>query len=246
MQVMGITGTMEWDKSVVRKCPSCMKLHDTCAHVLFCDYAGRVETLHHTINLLESWLEEAGTNLVLLDCIAEYAYGWGGRTMVEICYGLGYPFQQIARDQDAIGWRRFMEGMICTQMGQIQSWYHVREGMHMNPKRWAKGVVLKLLEATHRQWIYRNVQIHDSVAGTQVTLRKEEIQQEIEEQMELGKVGLLKEDHWMVEVNLGDVETTSGELEEYWLLAIRAAQEAALLTRGQTQQTQEEPLADGH
>ncbi len=115
----------------------------------------------------------------------------------------------------------------------------------MIPKRWAKGVVLKLLEATHGQWIYRNVQIHHSVAGTQVTLQKEEIQQKIEEQMELGKAGLLKEDHWMVEVNLGDMETTSGEREEYWLLVTRAAQEAALLTRRRTQQTQEEPLADG-
>jgi hypothetical protein len=106
-------------------------------------------------------------------------------------------------------------------------------------------MVLKLLEATHGQWIYRNVQIRNSVAGTEVTLWKEEIQQEIEEQMELGKVGLLKEDHWMVEVNLGDMETTSGEQEEYWLLAIRAAREAALLTQRWTQQTQEEPLADG-
>jgi hypothetical protein len=50
----------------------------------------------------------------------------------------------------------------------------------------------------------------------------------------------------MVEVNLGDVETTSGEQEEYWLLAIQAAREAASLTRRRTQQTQEEPLADGH
>jgi hypothetical protein len=114
----------------------------------------------------------------------------------------------------------------------------------MIPKQWAKGVVLKLLEATHGQWIYRNVQIHNSVAGTQVTLRKEEMQQKIEEQMELGKAGLLEEDHWMVEVNLGDMETTSGEWEEYWLLAIQAAREAALLTRRRTQQTQEEPLAD--
>ena len=114
--------------------------------------------------------------------------------------------------------------------------------MHLIPKRWAKDVVLKLLEATHGQWIYRNVQIRNSVAGTEVTLWKEEIQQEIEEQMELGKVGLLKEDHWMVEVNLGDMETTSGEQEEYWLLAIRAAREAALLTQRWTQQTQEENL----
>ncbi len=139
-----------------------------------------------------------------------------------------------------------MEGMICTQMRHIQSWYHVWEGTHMNPERWAKGVVLKLLEATHGQWIYRNVQIHDSVAGTQVTLWKDKIQQGIEEQMKLGKAGLLKEDHWMVEVNLGDMETSSGEREEYLLLAIQAAWEAALLTWQWTQQTQEEPLADGH
>jgi hypothetical protein len=115
----------------------------------------------------------------------------------------------------------------------------------MNPKRWAQGLILKLLEATHGQWIYRNIQIHDSVAGRQATLRKEAIQQEIEEQMELGKVGLLEEDHWMVEVNLGDTDTTSGEQEEYWLLAIRAAREAAALTWRRTQQTQDEPTADG-
>jgi hypothetical protein len=72
-QVMGIAGTMESDKSMVRKCPSCMQLCDTCVHVLSCDHAGRVETLRHTIDLLESWLEEAGTNPVLLHCIAEYA-----------------------------------------------------------------------------------------------------------------------------------------------------------------------------
>jgi hypothetical protein len=59
--------------------------------------------------------------------------------------------------------------------------------------------------------------------GLQATLRKESIQREIEEQMEQGKAGLLEEDHWMMEVNQGDMETTSGEQEEYWLFAIRAA-----------------------
>jgi hypothetical protein len=32
-QVMGIGGTMEWDKSEVWKCPSCMKEYDNCGHV---------------------------------------------------------------------------------------------------------------------------------------------------------------------------------------------------------------------
>ncbi len=146
-QVMGIAGTMEWDKSVVWKCPSCMEYRDTCAHVLFCEHVGRVATLHHTVDLLESWLQEAGTDPNLMDCIAEYAYSRGGRTMLEICNGLGEEFQMMARDQDKIGWRRFMEGTICAKMQHIQSEYHRSEGTATSPERWAKGVVLKLLEA---------------------------------------------------------------------------------------------------
>ncbi len=63
--------------------------------------------------------------------------------------------------------------------------------------------------------------------------------------MEMGTAGLLEEDHWMMEVNLGDMETLSGEQEEYWLLAIHTAWEAATLTRQRTRQDQEEPLVDG-
>ncbi len=80
------------------------------------------------------------------------------------------------------------------------------------------------------------------VAGTQATLRKEGIQREIKEQMELGEAGLLEEDHWMMVVNLGDMENTSGEQEEYWLLAIKVARVAATLARRQDQTAL--PLAD--
>jgi hypothetical protein len=132
---------MEWDKSVTRKCPSCMQERDTCAHVLNCDHVGRVKTLHHTADLLEIWLEETDTQPNLLDCIMEYVYGRGGRTMVQICNGLGEPFQKMARDQDEIGWRRFMEGMICSKMRIIQEEYHSQIRTYTNSERWAKGVV---------------------------------------------------------------------------------------------------------
>jgi hypothetical protein len=49
--------------------------------------------------------------------------------------------------------------------------------------------------------------------------------------MELGEAGLLEEDNWMLEVNLGDLENTSGEQEQYWLVAIKATWVAAALAR---------------
>jgi hypothetical protein len=107
-----------------------------------------------------------------------------------------------------------MEGMISTRLRSIQYNFHHLQRTHMPPKRWACGLIWKLLEVTHGQWIYQNIQIHDSVAGTQATLRKEAIQREIEEQMELGGAGLLEENHWMLEVNLGDLDITGKEQEE--------------------------------
>ncbi len=83
-------------------------------------------------------------------------------------------------------------------------------------------------------------------AGTQATLWKEAIQHEFKEQMEQGTTGLLREDYWMMEVTLGDMETTTGEQEEYWLVANKATQEVAALPRQRASQTQEEPTADGH
>ena len=47
----------------------------------------------------------------------------------------------------------------------------------------------------------------------------------------MGGGGLTAEDHYLMKVNLEDLENTSGEIQEYWLLAIRAAREAFGLQR---------------
>jgi hypothetical protein len=64
--------------------------------------------------------------------------------------------------------------------------------------------------------------------------------------MELGEAGLLEEDLWMMEVKLGDFENTSGEQEEYWLLAIIAVRVAVTLAGQQDQSAQQITVGDGH
>ncbi len=70
-----------------------------------------------------------------------------------------------------------------------------------------------------------NIQVHDKVAGMLATLRKEEIQMEIEEQQTLGAEGLLEEDYSLGECNLEDLKDTSGLTETYWLFVIKATRE---------------------
>ena len=79
------------------------------------------------------------------------------------------------------------------------------------------------MEVTHGQWIYRNLLVHDKITGVLATKKKEELQREIQRQQELGEEGLDEADKFLLEINLEDLEETSGEHQEYWLLAIRAA-----------------------
>ncbi len=165
--------------------------------------------------------------------------------MEEICEDNGYDeqYRSMARAQVAIGWRRFMEGMVCKEMRTIQQAHCTVAGQQKDTEEWGRELVIRLLEVTHGQWLYRNVQVQDRITGTIATQRKEELQMEIERQQELGKEGLLEEDSFLADCNLGDLEDTSGIKETYWLLAIRAAWEAGRLEgiQNQTEEAAQEP-----
>jgi hypothetical protein len=149
--------------------------------------------------------------------------------MTEICRGMDNRYRRVGEEQDAIGWRKFMEGMICRGLRGLQELYTTFKGSNVSGEQWATGVVIKLLETTHGQWLYRCVQVHDRFSGIQVTQRKEELQMAIEAQHDMGWEDLTEEDQYLAEVNLEDLEHTSGELQVYWLVAIHAAQEASRL-----------------
>ncbi len=82
---------------------------------------------------------------------------------------------------------------------------------------------------THSQWIYRCVFVHDRTTGTLISSHKAELLKEINHQLTLGPKGLSEEDRFLLECNFDKITSTAGEQQEYWLLAIKAAQEAARL-----------------
>ena len=233
MSIAAANANKPWEMCC-KLCPSCGVEKETCSHILVCKDAGRVETFFKSIDLLDHWLDEEDTDPELRMCITEYALGRGNTTMHDICIenDLDDTFLAMAREQDLIGWRRFMEGMICSGMRRIQANFAEVVVSNLTITRWASGCIIKLLEATHGQWLYRCVQTHDSVSGTLVTMRKEQLQIEIERQNDMG-IGedWEREDQFLAEVNLEDLESTSGANQEYWLLAIRTAREAARLRR---------------
>ena len=185
---------------------------------------------------LERWLHDVDTDQELADCIVEYVRRQGQESMEETIQEMPRRFNAMGQSQDRIGWRRFLEGMISKEITGIQRQYHALNGSTMSLEKWSSGLVTRLLEITHGQWVYWNFIVHNPVSGTIATARKEELLQEIERQQELGDEGLLEEDKYLAEVNLEGLETTSGERQHYWLLAIKTARKAKILREQQEQQ----------
>jgi hypothetical protein len=84
-------------------------------------------------------------------CVVEYARGCSYITMREICCRMGSQYQVMAEDQDTIGWRRFMEGMLSWRLVSLQANHCALTGEGLQPLSWASQLVIRLLEVTHGQ-----------------------------------------------------------------------------------------------
>ena len=60
-----------------------------------------------------------------------------------------------------------------------------------------------------------------------ILAHKENLLREIEHQLTLGPDSLEEEDRFLLEYNFDNLTTSTGEQQEYWLLAIQAAKEAS-------------------
>ena len=85
--------------------------------------------------------------------------------MEEIFFGRPSQFSALAHSQDAIGWKRLLEGMVLVEISKLQQQHLQVSGSRMSIDVWMTGLIIKLLEITHVQWLYHNVMVHDNTKG---------------------------------------------------------------------------------
>ena len=113
------------------------------------------------IDFLDSWMKKIGTDKGLRNYLVHYAKERGAITTKDIMGNRTHRLYPLAQSQDLIGWRRFMEGTISKEITGIQKSYLALSRYHLSIERWTRGLINKLLEVTHGQWLYRNVHVHD-------------------------------------------------------------------------------------
>ena len=134
-----------------------------------------MEALKLCTSALEWWLDEADTDPDLTDSIVEYVWRWETVTMEEAISDALPRFKHMSVSQDTIRWRRFLEGMILTEITNIQRLYIAVNGSRMSLDTWCTRLITRLLEITHGQWLYRNYIVHDPLSGTIATAKKEKL-----------------------------------------------------------------------
>ena len=100
-QVMSIAGTnLNQSKYKVDHdpfCPSCSVCQESCEHVIMCEEKGRVDALMLLIDLVDNWLQDAGTDNALRRGLIEYARGRGGKSMEEITRWWSHISQKLSQ-----------------------------------------------------------------------------------------------------------------------------------------------------
>jgi hypothetical protein len=177
-QVMNISATNKnlcWrhQDGCSDKCPCCTIHVETAEHVILCPEVGRAEAFMQSSRALEQWLEEANTDPDLINCIVDYLQGQGTITMALAVQNAPPLFQALGHLQDIIGWRRFLEGMISKEIVDLQQQFYAVKGSQMSLDKWSTGLITRLLEITHGQWLYQNFMEHNPVSGAIATAKKE-------------------------------------------------------------------------
>ncbi len=230
--VLGIAGTMTFlsyqdDRSPI--CPSCQACNETCKHVARCPEDGRTAAFSQSTQEVEQWMTAQHTHSNLTHLLVRYVRGRGTASCLKCVTDLNLPpaYREYATSQDIIGWDGFAMGMVSSKLLPLQSATMHNSKSSSNATRWISGFITQLLQVTHTQWIYCCVLVHDRTTGIQISTHKEELLKEIKHQLLLGADGLDKQDWFLLKCNFDKLASTSGEHQEYWLLAILAVREAS-------------------
>ena len=84
---------------------------------------------------------------------------------MESCITTGQQYILLARTQDLLGWDCFMEGQIPTILIET-----IKPQLHQwSPRKsidnWGIKLIKSLINITHKQWIYRNADVHHVIDG---------------------------------------------------------------------------------
>ena len=216
---------------VVDECPNCHLSPERSSHMCLCLDSGRDSVYQHSVSKLCDWLVSQQTDPELTHLIRQYLLSRGSRPMASICRR-GSPYRSLAEMQDTLGFQNFVEGRISCRYLHARQGDIERRKLRKHAPHWCNGLILQLLQITHRQWTFRNQTVHYKARDGLTERQQHKIMHQCEALLWTDPSVLLPEDRQLLDVDfesLGDGPAVDRQL---WISAMESAVAASRLADG--------------
>jgi hypothetical protein len=219
-----------WEKNVDDKCPQCGCNHETSKHLTRCTDPGRIMQLRLSIEGVMDILNEANVCQDLADIIENYLLAQDRRTMKD-CVPLHSPYRKVAKAVDNLGWDCFVEGRIPQLLIEIVKPMLRRYSPRSSVELWGAKFIKSLISITHKQWLYRNSDVHHIIDGLS-SQQHHELTRRIHELLQTEKNSLLKRHKHLMDVDFIELGSGPAIARQVWVANVEMAISVAKVARG--------------
>ena len=147
------------DSRVANRCSCCGRRNESILHITRCTNEGRRLMFAQTVSELVQWMARSHGHPEIILAVESYLTFRGRVQMKRICQDYGI-LKRFAQETDRLGWRNFTEARISRTLFDTQEGWLKQLGSKWHIESWAKQFLTRVLNITHRQWLYRNSRIH--------------------------------------------------------------------------------------
>jgi hypothetical protein len=153
-----------WEESVNSKCPQCGCEHENSKHLTQCTDPGRLMQLRQSIEGVMDRLSNTNVDQDLSDMIKTYLLAQSRRTMKD-CTPSHSRYSHVSLAINNLGWDCLVEGRIPQILIDTVRPMLCRYNPRGSVDLWGAKFIKSLISIMHKQWLYRNSDVHHVIDG---------------------------------------------------------------------------------
>ena len=133
---------------------------------------------------------------------------------------------RFARETDYLGWRNFTEARISKTLFAIQEEWLQQVGSRLSIESWTKQFMTRVLNITHRQWLYRNSRIHIRQIEGLSLAEHEHIMQQVKTLISTDPMDLLPQHQFLLHKDYEALGEGTSADRQIWIAQMESALKA--------------------
>jgi len=215
------------DSTIDNVCPSCGKRDESSKHITRCEDRGRRAMLKYSVDDLVQWMAATNISTHLQQMISTYLMSQSKRTMISCVQTTSPLLHALATVQDRLGWDNFVEGRISKLFVEVVQVDLERIQSRLTPEKWCKTFIQKLLQLTHKQWLFRNSHTHYKKLEGLTPAQHELIFEKVKNLMWTDPADLLDQHHHLLQEDFGELGAGNSGARLQWAASMGSAIAAA-------------------